>query len=85
MTESVSLKLDGVDGEILDALQEGRRDDKPWGRYTPKNLADKLGYSRQHMSTRLNMLEAAGHVKNIGGGEREFVSDPRDEDGDQDA
>ncbi|WP_435175683.1 ArsR family transcriptional regulator [Halorussus sp. AFM4] len=76
----MSLKLDGVDGEILDALQDGRYDDQPWGRNTPKNLGDDLGYSRQHMNTRLGMLEAAGHVKNIGGGVYEFVSDPREED-----
>ena len=80
MSETVSLKLDGVDGEILDALQEGHNEDRPWGRNTPKNLGDELGYSRQHMSTRLGMLEAAQLVKNIGGGVYEFIDDPREKD-----
>ncbi|SIR88082.1 Winged helix-turn-helix DNA-binding [Haladaptatus litoreus] len=77
MSKLVSLKLDGVDGEILDALQKGRADNQPWGRNTPKNLGDELGYSRQHISTRLGMLEAAGLVRNIGGGVYEFIDDPR--------
>ncbi|WP_227380933.1 MarR family transcriptional regulator [Haladaptatus halobius] len=76
----MSLKLDGVDGEILDELQEGRANNQPWGRNTPKNLGDELGYSRQHISTRLGMLEAAELVKNIGGGVYEFVADPRDKE-----
>jgi len=79
MPQTVSLKLDGIDGRILDALLDGRTEDQPWGRNTPKNLAEELGYSRQHMSTRLNMLEAAGAVHNIGGGVYEFVHDPREE------
>ena len=80
MPEIVSLKLDGVDGRLLDELQDGRDEDRPWGRNTPSNLADTIGFSRQHITNRLQMLEAAGHVKNIGGGVYEFVSDPRDVD-----
>lgn len=78
MHDTVSLKFDGVDGEILDTLQEGRGNDQPWGRNTPSNLGEELDYSRQHMSTRLGMLEAAGLVENIGGGVYEFVEDPRE-------
>lgn len=79
MAETMSLKLDGVDGEILDALLEGRDSNQPWGRNTPTNIGEKLDYSRQHMSTRLGMLEAAGYVQNIGGGVYEFEEDPRED------
>ncbi len=50
------------------------------GRNTPSNLAEELGYSRQHMSNRLQMLEVANAVKNIGGGVYEFIRDPREDD-----
>lgn len=79
MPESVSLKLDGIDGQILDLLLEGRYE-QPWGRNTPSNLADELGVSRQWVSQRLGYLEAAGAVENIGGGVYEFIEDPREDD-----
>lgn len=79
MHQTMSLKPEGVDGEILDALLEGRYEDQPWGRNTPSNLAEELGYSRQHMSNRLQMLEVANAVENIGGGVYEFIRDPRED------
>ncbi|QLG47880.1 hypothetical protein [Natrinema halophilum] len=65
----MSLKLDGVDGEILDVLQNGRN--------VPANIADEIDKSRQYTHQRLGLLEAAQHVQNVGRGVYELVDDPR--------
>jgi DNA-binding Lrp family transcriptional regulator len=80
MTNSVALELKPIDERILDELLEGRDEGDPWGRNTPSNLADELDVSRQWVTQRLQMMESADYVRNIGGGVYEFVTDPREED-----
>lgn len=57
-----------ADRAILHALVDERDEGRPWGRNLPKNLAGDLDYSRQYVQNRLQMLSAAGFVRNIGGG-----------------
>ena len=61
-----------VDFDILDELHEGRN--------VPSNIADDIGVTRQYVQQRLKLLEAAGHVNNIGRGVYELVNDPREDD-----
>ena len=62
-----------IDNKILDELHGGRN--------VPSNLADELDVSRQYISQRLKLLEAADHVENIGRGVYELVDDPRRSEG----
>ncbi len=64
----MSYDLNEADRAILHALVDDRDEGRPWGRNLPKNLAGELDYSRQYVQSRLQMLTAAGHVRNIGGG-----------------
>lgn len=61
-------ELNTADHAILDKLEEGRREGRPWGRQLPGNLGSELDYSRQYIQNRLQLLTAAGLVRNIGGG-----------------
>lgn len=72
--------LNDADRAILDLLQEGRGEDEPWGKDLPNNIADELGYSRQYVQNRLQLLEAYGYVENAGGGLYVFREDPRDDE-----
>lgn len=74
-TRSAGMELNDADQRILDALLAGRGDDRPWGRQLPKNLARELDYSRQYIQNRLQMLNAAGFVRNIGGGLYEITDE----------
>lgn len=65
-----------ADEKILDQLASRRN--------LPQNLANELGYSRQYVQNRLQILKAAGYVKNVGGGLYELVNDPRDSTGEND-
>lgn len=78
MQDSVAHELKEIDEKILDHLKEGREEGRPWGRNTPTNIADDVDSSRQWVTTRLQMMESADLVENIGGGVYEFVQDPRD-------
>lgn len=71
MDEIMALDLKDIDERILDELAAGRN--------VPSNLAEELDSSRQWIQQRLGMLEAAGHVENIGRGVYELVDDPREE------
>lgn len=62
-----------IDDRILDLLADGRN--------VPSNIAEDLGVSRQYVQQRLQLLEAAEYVQNIGRGVYELVEDPRSEDG----
>lgn len=62
------MELNEADERILSALLDGRDSGDPWGRQLPKNLSGELDYSRQYVQNRLQMLNAAGLVVNIGGG-----------------
>lgn len=61
-----------TDYKILDELHEGRN--------VPSNIADNLGVTRQYIQQRLQLLEAADCVRNIGRGVYEVVDDPREEE-----
>lgn len=52
--------LKPIDGEILVMLTEGRN--------VPSNLADRLDVSRQWTTQRLQQLESADYVRNVGRG-----------------
>ena len=69
--DNVAHELNDADEQILDQLASGRN--------LPQNLANELGYSRQYIQNRLQMLKAADYVENIGGGLYELVDDPRDD------
>ncbi|WP_207589448.1 MarR family transcriptional regulator [Halomontanus rarus] len=58
-----------IDNKILDVLSDGRN--------VPSNIADELEVSRQYIQQRLQLLEAADYVENIGRGVYELVDDPR--------
>jgi len=73
MSAVVAHELNDADEAILERLTEGRN--------TPQNLADRLGYSRQYIQNRLQMLKAADYVANRGGGLYEITADGRDEIG----
>lgn len=79
MLDAVAHELKEIDSEIIGLLLEGRDEGRPWGRNTPSNLADELDVSRQWVTTRLQMMESADYVRNIGGGVYEFVQDPRED------
>lgn len=63
--------LRAADEAILDVLSHGRA--------TKGMLVDESGYSRNTVYNRLEVLEAAGHVKVVHESTRlfELVSDPR--------
>lgn len=61
-------ELNDADHAILDLLEDGREEGRPWGRNLPKNIASELDYSRQYVQNRLQLLSASGFVRNIGGG-----------------
>lgn len=71
MAISVAHELNDADERILDLLGGGRN--------LPQNLARELGYSRQYVQNRLQLLKAADYVENRGGGLYELVDDPRDD------
>jgi hypothetical protein len=71
MSTAVAHELNDADEAILERLLKGRN--------TPQNLADGLGYSRQYIQNRLQMLKAADHVVNRGGGLYEITPDGRGE------
>lgn len=73
VVDKVAHELNDADEKIIDQLASGRN--------LPQNLANELGYSRQYIQNRLQMLKAADYVKNVGGGLYELVDDPRDNTG----
>jgi predicted transcriptional regulator len=73
MSTAVTHKPNDADKAILERLLEGRN--------TPQNLAERLGYSRQYIQNRLQMLKAADYVANRGGGLYEISPNGRDEIG----
>lgn len=68
------MDLTDVDQLILDELREGRA--------TQGYLVDQTGEPRHRIHKRLQLLAAAGHIKNIHEQTAlyEFVEDPRDEE-----
>ncbi|MFD1562802.1 hypothetical protein ACFR99_04490 [Haloarchaeobius amylolyticus] len=70
--QSMGLDRKEIDDKILDVLTEGRN--------VPSNIADELDVTRQYVQQRLQLLEAADYVQNIGRGVYELVEDPREEE-----
>lgn len=64
--------LRNADEAILDVLQEGRA--------TKGMLVDETGFSRNTVYNRLEVLEAAGHIRVVHDSTRlfELVDDPRE-------
>ena len=77
MNAHVAHELNDADEQILDELHSGRN--------LPQNLSERLGYSRQYIQNRLQMLKAADYVDNLGGGLYQLRHDPRESNGDSDA
>lgn len=67
----MAVRLKDIDEQILDVLASGRN--------VPSNIADETGVSRQYVQQRLQVLEAADYVENIGRGVYELVNDPRED------
>ena len=67
MQSPMAHELNDADEQILELLVEGRN--------LPQNLADELGYSRQYIQNRLQMLKAADYAANLGGGLYEITTD----------
>lgn len=64
-----------VDIQILETLLNGRDNNEPWGRDTPERISDTIDVSSQHTINRLNVLEAAGHVRKLARGLYEITDD----------
>lgn len=71
MTAVMPHELNTADESILTALAEGRN--------LPQNLAGDLDYTRQYVHNRLQILQAADYVRNIGGGLYEITDAGREE------
>jgi DNA-binding Lrp family transcriptional regulator len=71
MQPDVAHDLNDADEQILEHLRGGRN--------LPQNLAERLGYSRQYVQNRLQMLKAADYVRRFGGGLYELTDDGRKE------
>lgn len=72
MATTMPHELNPADERILAALQGGVRN--------PSWLADELGYSRQYVHQRLQLLVAAEYVENLGHGLYELTEMPGDAD-----
>jgi ArsR family transcriptional regulator, cadmium/lead-responsive transcriptional repressor len=68
---TMGFDLQPVDWRIVEELREGRN--------VPSNIADNVDMTRQYVSQRLKLLEAAGYVENVGRGVYGLVSDPAEE------
>lgn len=62
---------------IIDALKEGRKTDKPWGRANPKWLIQETELEKGSVEFSLRSLTSAGWIKRPARGLYEFVEDPR--------
>ena len=67
MATAVPFQTNTADERILQSLRED-------GRNLPQNLARDLDYSRQYVQNRLQTLEAAEYVENVGGGLYELTN-----------
>jgi len=72
--------LTRTDQAILDVLKRGEGGQEPWGRATKGYLIQETQFSRNSIYNRLDVLEAAGYIRELHGPTRlfEFVTDPRD-------
>jgi DNA-binding transcriptional MocR family regulator len=69
MQTVVAHELKEVDRKLLDELAKGRN--------VPSNLAESVDVSRQWATQRLQQMESAEYVRNVGRGVYELVEDPR--------
>ena len=70
-SSNMAFELNETDKDVIGHLSQRGND-------VPANIGDRLGQSRQYIHRRLQLLEAAGHVENIGRGVYALRNDPRD-------
>lgn len=63
---------------ILEALKDGRKEEKPWGRANPTWLIEKTELDKGNVEFCLRSLTSAGWIKRTARGLYEFVDDPRE-------
>ena len=71
INDDMVYELKDIDEDIIEHLAQ-------IGNNAPANIADAVGHSRQYTHQRLQLLEAAGHIENLGRGVYTLVEDPRD-------
>jgi hypothetical protein len=64
---------------ILQLMQQGREEGKPWGYTTPGQVRSELGIDEGNESFHLRQLTSAGWIRRVGRGFYEFVEDPREQ------
>ena len=67
------------DNLVLNALKDGRGEDKPWGRANPRWLIDETGLDKGNVEFCLRNLTSAGWVTRVARGLYELVDDPRED------
>lgn len=71
-------KPTGKDELILEALKDGRKEGRPWGRANPTWLIQKTELEKGNVEFSLRSLRSAGWIKRTARGLYEFVDDPRE-------
>jgi predicted transcriptional regulator len=71
-SSDMAFELNDTDQDVIAHLNQRGND-------VPANIGERLGQSRQYIHKRLQLLEAAGHVENIGRGVYALRNDPREE------
>jgi uncharacterized membrane protein len=70
-SSNMAFELNDTDQDVIAHLNQRGND-------VPANIGERLGQSRQYIHKRLQLLEAAGHVENIGRGVYALRNDPRE-------
>jgi len=60
--------LDDLHWAIIDAMLDGRNQDRPWGYASPATLSDTTGESSQLVNIRLRELRMGGIVEKLSRG-----------------
>lgn len=70
---------DGRQEKILEVLQDGKEEGRPWGYANPKRLEEELDERRQYINRALRGLVDSGWVEKVNRGLYRFVTDPRED------
>ena len=65
---------------VLEALKQGREEEKPWGRANRVWISEQTGLNKGNAEFCIRSLRDAGWIRNVARGLYEFVEDPREED-----